>query len=373
MEARFDLKFLATALPAALGVVLLAAASLFVLSSMPHASVQRMFDYENRHLNLLGQNSWKAAYSPNTNSILLTGHIGQGMVRELESLLRRHPKARQIVLNSPGGDDAAVKRALKIVSAIDIPVLVAEHRCASECFDVWAAATHRFAAPTSAEQRAVELESADEWARLRSMAGKRTLSIDDVRAVAARLTEHVSEPPPIKVALTHEYSPVFHLQSMENGFDKKVYGRYVAWWSERNWSAGIVLSEMRDRDDIQNALAHEIFGHGGMDLLMREDNDLWRKRLIQLAVLRPDLVENRRRRYSYSEDIEDTIASADEAVALISGSLPDLTVLDKTLISYRKWIRANINRELHYSDLELVADFVIPAREVWFKKSATPE
>ena len=86
--------------------------------------------------------------SPDGTRLLLAGEMGFGTTNLVRSLLKQHPKIKEIELNSPGGSAAEGFALAELVRDRSFDTYVRED-CASACVLVFAAGTERQLAPTA--------------------------------------------------------------------------------------------------------------------------------------------------------------------------------------------------------------------------------
>ena len=86
--------------------------------------------------------------STNSTRLLLAGEMGFGTTNLVHSLLKQHPKIKEIELNSPGGSAAEGFALAELVRDRSFDAYVRED-CASACVLVFAAGTERRLAPTA--------------------------------------------------------------------------------------------------------------------------------------------------------------------------------------------------------------------------------
>ena len=86
--------------------------------------------------------------SPDRTRLLLAGEMGFGTTNLVRSLLKQHPKIKEIELNSPGGSAAEGFALAELVRDRSFDAYVRED-CASACVLVFAAGTERRLAPTA--------------------------------------------------------------------------------------------------------------------------------------------------------------------------------------------------------------------------------
>lgn len=85
--------------------------------------------------------------SISNNSILLSGEIQKGDAEKLVKLIvKSHPLALRLILDSPGGDVEESLRIASLVKALHMNTVVGEGGiCASACFFIFLAGDHRLA------------------------------------------------------------------------------------------------------------------------------------------------------------------------------------------------------------------------------------
>ena len=86
--------------------------------------------------------------STNGTRLLLAGEMGFGTTNRVRSLLKQHPKIKEIELNSPGGSAAEGFALAELVRDLSFDAYVRED-CASACVLVFAAGTERRLATTA--------------------------------------------------------------------------------------------------------------------------------------------------------------------------------------------------------------------------------
>lgn len=132
------------------------------------------------------------------------------------------------------------------------------------------------------------------------------------------------------------------------------------------WNGVVYLfaAALKDEAHVERVLAHEALGHMGLrgafgDALLPILDDLWE--------LRPDLVRERADAYGLDVHVlEQRRQAADEALARLAESRPDLGIVRRTIVVIRSWLRT-VKPSLRMSDDEVVSRWIKPARD-WIER-----
>lgn len=88
------------------------------------------------------------AYAADTGVLTVSGPIGTHFSDQLRAAMDRHPQAKLLVIDSPGGLRHHAFRSADLVNARQVPVRI-DGRCASACALLWAMADTREITPRS--------------------------------------------------------------------------------------------------------------------------------------------------------------------------------------------------------------------------------
>jgi hypothetical protein len=127
-------------------------------------------------------------------------------------------------------------------------------------------------------------------------------------------------------------------------------------------NAYIVASEMRSIKDVERVLFHEVLGHSG---LRGAFGDALKPMLDTIAVGRKKEVVAKAKEYGLNIDNEkDSRIAAEEVLAELAQTKPELGIVKRAIAAIRKWLRDNIPyfKDMQLSDNEVVNSFILPAR-----------
>ncbi|QNK66100.1 PLxRFG domain-containing protein [Variovorax sp. PAMC26660] len=133
----------------------------------------------------------------------------------------------------------------------------------------------------------------------------------------------------------------------------------------------IVAGQLATEEDVARVLFHESLGHFGLrgafgaDLLPI---------LQQLASLRRAEVAAKAREYGLDmNDPQHRLIAAEEVLAELAQTTPELGFVQRAIAAIRSWLRRNLAayKGLELSDAEIVRDFILPARG-WVQRGKSP-
>lgn len=179
---------------------------------------------------------------------------------------------------------------------------------------------------------------------------------------AAKTTEGWASPP--KVIVVQSMSdPQVPAQVRELDAEQKSQG--AAGEVEGFFHKGtiyLVAEALPDRAAAQRVLFHEALGHHGLRSVF---GDRLKPILQQLAQARPDLVKPKARDYGLDfNDAGQRLQAAEEVLAELAQSRPELGFVQRTVSAIRNWLRANVPGfgKLRLSDADIIAGYILPAR-----------
>lgn len=181
-----------------------------------------------------------------------------------------------------------------------------------------------------------------------------------VRAAVDEITAGWSAAPPIEVLASMQDAPepvrAANIRQLSQGaqgepaafyFDGKVY---------------LLASQMASRRDVAEAVAHEALGHFGLRRTFGAELD---KVLNELAALREADVRAKAAEYGLDfADKEQRLEAAEELLAELAQTQPELSLVRRAIAAIRTWLRKNLPGlgELALTDDEIVRSFILPAR-----------
>jgi hypothetical protein len=121
----------------------------------------------------------------------------------------------------------------------------------------------------------------------------------------------------------------------------------------------LVADQLGDRDEIRTVLYHEALGHWGL-------RAVWGDGLVpilrQLATMRPQLIAKKAKEYGLDlTKEEDRLLAAEEVLAEMAQTRPDLGWVQRAISLIRKALRA-IGLVQGLTDSDIVASYILPAR-----------
>lgn len=132
----------------------------------------------------------------------------------------------------------------------------------------------------------------------------------------------------------------------------------------------VFADAVRDSRDAVTAVFHEGLGHYGL-------RGVFGKALVPalnaLAKARPDLLRAKAREYGFNlEDQIQRLQAADEVLAELAQTRPNLTWVQQAIAAIKTWLREHVPlfANMQVSDSEIIRDYVIPARN-WVERGAS--
>lgn len=343
------------------GAFMLAYGLLMAISLLPHPAVQidqRSIDLAKK---MSPRNSFFTEYLPEFNAVFaggreLTQDGEEAILRELKA----HEKAEYLVLRFRYGYLPAGERLREVVRDRGLKVVVVDH-CYLACSAVLAASQERFIS-----RRAVplmpgvdakvgdfeEFERAMDW---RSNSGpNKKMTQEMIHEFAAPLKRSVD------IQVVDSVSVDELMRNRVDPLLSPAAGQYMLPMGTADmFKVEIIAGLHKDPADLRETIAHEVFGHVALSHFEADGFDI-RQYLLALAQRRPDLIEDRIKVYRFPP--EHKVAAAEEAVALIAGREPELSMLDRGLASHRAWLRQNLFPNLYYTDREVIWNYILPMR-----------
>ncbi|WP_275272283.1 LPD1 domain-containing protein [Limnobacter sp. P1] len=131
----------------------------------------------------------------------------------------------------------------------------------------------------------------------------------------------------------------------------------------------LVTDSVKDRASMVRTLAHESFVHYGFRNVYGSALD---GILTQLYQARPDLVKKKAKQYGMDiSDKRQRLEAAEEVLAEMAETDPNLGFVRRAIAAIRTWLRANFPfmNQLSLTDDEIIQNFIAPARN-WVKNGA---
>jgi hypothetical protein len=123
----------------------------------------------------------------------------------------------------------------------------------------------------------------------------------------------------------------------------------------------LLASQLKDEKDIVRVMNHEVLGHYGLRGLFGE---ALTPILDQLAKARRDLVQERADAYGLDmNDLNDRRQAAEEALAILAQTRPELGFVKRAVAAIRTWLREHGFKNLKLTDDQIINDYIIPARD----------
>ena len=126
-------------------------------------------------------------------------------------------------------------------------------------------------------------------------------------------------------------------------------------------------------NDIATVLFHEVLGHWG---LRRAFGDTLDPILRQVAVMRGKDVRAKAREYGLDMTKEgDRLIAAEEVLAEMAQTNPQLTIVQRAIAAIRNWLRANVPgfKALAMTNNDIIEAFILPARGAVTRQNETME
>lgn len=125
----------------------------------------------------------------------------------------------------------------------------------------------------------------------------------------------------------------------------------------------IVASQMNNAKDVERVLFHETLGHFGLRGLY---GDSLKSILKQIANVRRNEVAAKAKEYGLKLDNErDRLIAAEEVLAEMAQTRPELGWVKKAIAAIRTWLRNNVPyfKNMKMTDSEIINNFILPARQ----------
>ena len=125
----------------------------------------------------------------------------------------------------------------------------------------------------------------------------------------------------------------------------------------------LVASALNTPADVTRVLFHETLGHAGLRGVF---GDALAPILDQIATLRGDLLRPVAEKYGFNlSDRGDRLKAAEEVLAFLAQTKPEIGYVKRAIAAIRTWLRANIPglEAMKLSDAEIVNSFILPARQ----------
>jgi N12 class adenine-specific DNA methylase/tRNA1(Val) A37 N6-methylase TrmN6 len=133
--------------------------------------------------------------------------------------------------------------------------------------------------------------------------------------------------------------------------------------------AYIVAGALSTPSDVVRVLFHEVLGHYGLRGVF---GDALTPILRQISVMRRGEVRKKAAEYGLNMDVEaERLHAAEEVLVVMAQTNPQLGYVRRAVAAIRAWLRKNVPafKDMNLSDDEIVAQYIIPARE-WVVKGA---
>lgn len=194
--------------------------------------------------------------------------------------------------------------------------------------------------------------------RKRDPGGESPLSVDDVRRVVESASAKWKNGPAVKVIKSFDEAPKEVRDENEGQSAKGAEGRPYAFLHDG--TAYIVADEVRSPKQAAEGLFHEALGHHGLNGVF---GDKIQSVLKQVASGRRADVEAKAAQYGLDlANEEDRLLAAEEVLAELAQTKPDLGVVKRAIAAVRTWLR-EAGLDLEWTDADIIANFIVPARE----------
>ncbi|WP_353179739.1 LPD38 domain-containing protein [Delftia acidovorans] len=130
----------------------------------------------------------------------------------------------------------------------------------------------------------------------------------------------------------------------------------------------LVASQLATPEEAARVLYHEALGHHGLRGAFGEKLDAV---LDQIIAARPREVRAKLKEYGELDDMVGRRYAAEEVLAEMAETQPQLGFVRRAVAAIRAWLRAHVPalRELAVTDAEIIRDFILPARR-WVERGA---
>lgn len=135
----------------------------------------------------------------------------------------------------------------------------------------------------------------------------------------------------------------------------------------------LLADKLRDPNHIATVLFHEVLGHYGLN---RAFGKALTPILNQVALARRAEVQAKARSYGLDwNNREDRLIAAEEVLAEMAQTNPQLTLVQRAISAIRNWLRANVPgfKALRMSNQDIIQAFILPAREAVTRTNETME
>lgn len=163
-----------------------------------------------------------------------------------------------------------------------------------------------------------------------------------------RVLDSMSEAPPVVLKQ--------YLAQRSQGTHSRVHGFHL------RGTVYIVADEMTSRENVQEVLFHEALGHYGMRELF---GDMLKPMLADVLLGQRAQVIAKAKAYGLNMNKQaDRLMAAEEVLAELAQSRPELGVIRRLVAAIRTWLRDNIPSfaKMKMTDDELIRKFILPAR-----------
>ena len=124
--------------------------------------------------------------------------------------------------------------------------------------------------------------------------------------------------------------------------------------------AFILTPMVKDVAGVQRAIFHEVLGHHGLRKTFGKELGAI---LDQIALMRTKDVVQKAADYKFDlSDKSDIKKAAEEVLAEMAETHPELGFVQRAIAAIRKWLRAN-GFNLKLTDNDIIANYILPARE----------
>lgn len=186
--------------------------------------------------------------------------------------------------------------------------------------------------------------------------------VDHVRGFADAATANWAAPP--EIVVVHSMSdPQVPAEVRELDAEQKSQG--ASGEVEGFFHKGaiyLVADALPNKTAAQRVLFHEALGHFGLRSVF---GDGLRPILMQLGQARPDLVKPKAEAYGLDfGNVEQRLQAAEEVLAELAQTRPELGFVQRTVSAIRNWLRANVPGfgGLKLTDTDIIAGYILPAR-----------
>jgi len=124
----------------------------------------------------------------------------------------------------------------------------------------------------------------------------------------------------------------------------------------------LVASELRSAKDVSRVLFHEVLGHAGLHGKFGAELD---RVLRQMGNVRRAEVNAKLKEYGLSDTPQNRLIAAEEVLAELAQTRPELGWVRQAIAAIRAWLRAHIPalRDMTLTNAEIIRDYILPARD----------